>query len=163
MIDSVWPLTIGEWVALVVQLIGIAVVVLGVVWKAVKAPIDMKIDKLSGHFDSEFKQLKTSLEEKFKGQGERIGRVESEGSHMEAKIQDLASKSLAQEFQFSALMKDSGRIEGTLERLEKILSNRDRGHSELDTQIRERLAGIEAKMDIFENLSSVLQTYLKER
>jgi chromosome segregation ATPase len=157
--NSWWPSNVSEWVGLLVQLFTVIAVVLGAVWNLMRRTIA----SVQTHFDTKLAQLEKNLEERFKNQGERIGENESLISKAHSSIHDLQLKSQTQEFQLLEIAKDNGRIEGTLSRLEEILSKRDRGQSEIDTQIRERLAGIEAKLDIFSDLGSIAKTYMKER
>jgi chromosome segregation ATPase len=157
--NSWWPSNVSEWVGLLVQLFTVIAVVLGAVWNLMRRTIT----SVQTHFDTKLAQLEKNLEERFKNQGERIGENESLISKAHSSIHDLQLKSQTQEFQLLEIAKDNGRIEGTLSRLEEILSKRDRGQSEIDTQIRERLAGIEAKLDIFSDLGSIAKTYMRER
>lgn len=123
-----------DWIAFGFQFFTVLATVIGIVWRAIKIPID----------------------DKFKNQGERIGEIEALATTNSTKLEDATRRDLTHDFNISQMQRDIGRLETTLDRIDKHIRIANRSRQVDSTDIKERLVAIETRMDIFDKLNGTL-------
>ena len=161
--NNVWPTSLSEWVSTLVQLFGFLSVLLAAAWGVIKYPIEQRIKEMDDSQNERFKSLENQLLDKFRSGGERVGKVEAQADHLGGELVSIRQQAQAQEFKILEVTKDSGRIEGMLQRMEELLSRKAVDQNAMDIQIRERLVAIEARLSVFQDLSSVAREYMNRK
>jgi predicted nucleic acid-binding Zn-ribbon protein len=138
------PKSYNDWIALIGQSLGILLVISTIFNFVVVKPLREKMD--GG----------------FKGQGERLGKVEVD---VAAGLSDRASLHRQIEhvdFKVANMTEQFGRMEASIETLRKTVHDYHEDRVGDESDIRERLARIETKIDVTTDLKTALVAFAKE-
>lgn len=99
-------------------------------------------------------RLSGQMEEKFRVQGERLGKVEQSCSAHEQGIEELRRIDQRHEFKMLQLTEAQGQIQGRLEQLISVIERQNESKNRQEVEIAERLARIEERLDLIVKLNS---------
>jgi hypothetical protein len=130
------PDTLGEWLSVVLTICGTISATAALIWKIMKQPLETELN----------------------GVGARLNKVDETVTRNQQDILNLQRQHETEVFYRTAHAERMSKIELLIDRLEQIISTqRDQAGRE-DKAIGERLAGIEAKMDVFIPLTKALES-----
>lgn len=139
------PETLTGWVSVVVQLVVAITGAIAYVSRFIRKPLE---DQLAAHREKN--------DEQFRNQGERIGRVENGCTTNAAKVDSTDRQVERLHLQFTSMAEQQGRWD---ERFTRLMDKMEEAGSERireDREISDRLARIETKMEIFDQLNDAL-------
>ena len=134
-----------DWLWLIIEVGTIVAVVIAFVWRAVKMPLEFRMQN-----------NESKITDGLKSQGERLGKVELQAQSNETRTQELSGRMQQQAFEIAAVNKEVGRLEGILDRIDTNIGRLTEARHEEDSEIKERLARIETSMQIFGQIKDVL-------
>lgn len=122
------------WVDFAFQLVGIIFVIVPLMWKLVKSPLENQID----------------------GLGVRVSRNEHSCATFDGKIQSVEKQMEVSIFDRASIHERMGSLEEKFERFLVNAENDRRAINKDDQKILERLASIEAKVDVASTIKTAL-------
>lgn len=102
------------------------------------------------------RSIRGPLVTQINGLGGRLGYVESDLTTVKESVRNLERASELHAFQMSANSERMGAAQARTDRLEEMLLAQRQADSREDSEIKQRLAGIEAKIDVFGEMSEAL-------
>lgn len=138
------PATLNEWLGLIVQFVVAVSAAIGVTVRFVRRPLEEQAARDRQHVD-----------EKFKEQGERIGLLAQSLATNAAKIETTDRVVERLHLTQTALAEQFGRQDA---RMDRVLENQEKHERERlaeDRNIGERLARIETRLDVHDDLKQI--------
>lgn len=140
--ESIMQIDVGQidsWLGLIIRVAVTVLAVLAFVWRVIRAPIMEQIN----------------------GLGTRVNASTESCATLGAKVGSLERQHELMSFQQQANSERMGKLEGKLDKVDDNISKfRDHSGSE-ESEIKERLAGIESRMTIFSEIRDALLTIAK--
>jgi hypothetical protein len=133
------PDSMGEWLSVIVTICGTISATAALIWRIVKQPLEIELN----------------------GLGKRQNLTEQTVTRNQQDISNLQREYEREVFYRTAHAERMSKMELMIDRLEQIVSNQRDSSGREDKVIGERLAAIEAKMQIFEPLTRALESIAK--
>lgn len=128
-------ISLDFWVSAIIQAVGVLLVLLPIIWRLVKAPLEMKLN----------------------GYGERLNKNEIGCAKTEERVTQLDKAQELSAFDRAAIHERMGSLETKFDKfIDSMEKQRDSGNREA-SQILSRLASIEAKVDIAATIEKLLK------
>lgn len=134
-----WPTTAESWLTVIGAILAAVITVGTLLWRTARLQTKLE-DKING--------LGGALTEKFKEQGERIGKAESNCSSHGAAIEGLLRADIQMGLQLDTNTREVTRAATENETLDKAFHLHLREAAQIETRIRERMARIEERLQI---------------
>lgn len=148
--DNFFPDTLNGWLTLASQVAIVVGAVIGYCAAFIRRPLREEAER-----DRE------RVLQKFAEHGTRLGDVESGVRENRARLETMDKITERLHLQMTAMAEQFGRHDSRMERLMTVMEEQERERLNEDRQIGERLARIETRMDLFQELRDALR-YLSQ-